>query len=293
MNILSLIFQFFSVFGQLILAVVGLSIIFGVMNIINFAHAAFIMLGAVFTTVLYNIYNFPLFIAIIVAALIVGIIGMFLEIMIIRKLYNRILDSLLATWAINIIIIQIILIWYGPRLRGVSIPFGSYRIWGYSFSIFSLFVFICSVGILVFLYWLFNNTRFGVKVRASMENKDLAESLGVNTSRIYFLVFGIGAFFSGLAGALFAPGMSISPMFGERFIPDAFSVVIIGGAAPLFGSFVGAMFLGLVYAFLAVIRDPFWGRLGIVFFTILAIRFLPGGFTELYEQLKQKRREGN
>jgi branched-subunit amino acid ABC-type transport system permease component len=281
----SLFYQFLTAFSFLVLASIGLSIIFGVMNIINFAHAAFIMLGAVLTVSLVNFFGFPLVVAMVAATLGVAGIGMLVERLVIRRLYHRILDCLLATWAINMIAIQLIFIFMGSSQKGVGVPFGFFTVQGISYATYNMVVGLVSIAILLLIYWLFRHTDFGMRVRASMENREMAEALGTSTSTIYLITFGIGSGLAGLTGALYAPLMPVSPFFGDRFLWRAFTVVIVGGADPLLGPLMSSTALGVVYSIL----NGFWGTvagsIGLLLVTMFFIRVFPQGFTGLHERL--------
>lgn len=281
MNSFSFFYQFLSTFSFLVLASAGLAIIFGVMNIINFAHAAFIMLGAVIAVSFVNRAGIPFGLSVILTTFSVAALGMLMERFIIRLLYKRILDCLLATWAINMIIVQAIFLWVGSSQPGVPVPFGSFTIEGISYATYSVFVSACAVLVLAFVYWLFRFTNFGLRVRASMDNRDMAEGLGANTSSIFSTTFGIGAGLAGFAGALYAPLMPISPFFGDKFLWRAFIVVIVGGADPLLGPFMSSAALGAVYSGLSWFWGTVVGSIGMLVVTMLFIRIMPRGFTGL------------
>ncbi len=289
LTLFNLFYQFINSFSFLILSAVGLTIIYGVMNVINFAHAAFIMLGAVTTVTLVNHFGIPLFLAIPMAALAVGAFGIIIERLVIKRLYERILDCLLATWAINLIVIQATLILLGPNQKGVPTPFGHFSIQKYSYSTYSVFVAAIGVAALLFLYWLFMNTDYGMRTRASIQNKNMAEALGTKTDRIYLITFAIGSSFSGLTGALYSPQMAISPFFGVQFLSNAFTVVIVGGADPLIGPFFSGSGLGLVYSILTGIWGTFVGTIGLLIITMIVIRLMPQGFTGVLERIKEMR----
>lgn len=282
-----LFYQILATFSFLVLSTAGLAIIFGVMNIINFAHAAFVMLGAVVMVYLVNIAAVPLFLAIPLAAIVVAAIGGVIEFTLIRRLYHRKLDCLLATWAINIIIVQGVFLCLGSSQPGVQQPFSSFSFDGVSYNAYEIFLAICAVAVLVSLLLLFRFTRFGLNVRAAMQNRDMAEGLGTNTKSMYLLTFALGAGLAGLTGALYAPLMPVSPFFGDRFLWRAFTVLIVGGADPLIGPLLSSLALGGVYGSLTWLWDSVAGSIGILLVTMLVIRLLPAGLTGLVNALRK------
>jgi len=281
-------YQFLSSFSFLALATIGLAVIFGVMNVINFAHAAFIMLGAVFAVTLVNVAGLPLILAAPAASIAVAGIGMAVEWLIIRRLYRRILDCLLATWALNVIIIQLVFILVGSSQPGVPAPFGSFSVGDISYATYNIVVAGLAVLVLAAVFLLFRHSDFGLRVRASMQNREMAEALGTNTARIYLLTFGIGSGLAGLTGAIYAPLMPISPFFGDGFLWRAFTVLIVGGADPLVGPLLSSAALGIVYSVL----NGFWGTLvgtvGLLVVTMLFIRLLPQGFSGLLLRFRRR-----
>lgn len=282
-----LFYQILATFSFLVLSTAGLAIIFGVMNIINFAHAAFVMLGAVVMVYLVNYAAVPLFLAIPIATIIVAVIGGLIEVTLIRRLYNRKLDCLLATWAINIIIVQGVFLWLGSSQPGVPQPFSSFTFDGVSYNAYEIFLAVCAVAVLIGVFLLFRFTRFGLNVRAAMQNRDMAEGLGTNTKSMYLLTFALGAGLAGLTGALYAPLMPVSPFFGDRFLWRAFTVLIVGGADPLIGPLLSSIALGGVYGSLTWLWDSVAGSIGILLVTMVVIRLLPAGLTGLVNALRK------
>lgn len=282
-----LFYQILATFSFLVLATSGLAIIFGVMNIINFAHASFVMLGAVVMVYIVNYTAVPVFLAIPLAAIVVALAGGVIEYTVIRRLYNRKLDCLLATWAINIIIVQAVFLWLGTSQPGVQQPFTSFEFQGVTYSAYEIFLAVCALGVLAALYVLFRFTNFGLHVRAAMQNRDMAEGLGTNTKSMYLLTFALGAGLAGLTGALYAPLMPVSPYFGDRFLWRAFTVLIVGGADPLIGPLLSSIALGGVYGTLTWLWDSVAGSIGILIVTMFFIRLMPSGFTGMFRSRRK------
>jgi len=283
MSFFDLIYQFMDNFSFLILSAVGLAIIFGMMGIINLAHGEFIMLGAYISTIATKA-GVPLPASILLSTLGVGIYGLVIDRLIINRLYGRTLDSVVATWGISMVMSQGMLRLFGPSLEGVSTPLGSVSFAGGTYSVYRIILFVLAVIVLIALYWFFMHTKFGLRSRATMQNNEIARSLGVNTNKVYSLTFMIGAAFAGLTGGLYAPTMAVSPTFGTGFLMPSFVTVIVGGANPLIGTFFSGGVLGVVNSILDAIWGTFYGRLGLLLVAIVVIRLLPFGISGLVEK---------
>lgn len=280
---MNIAYQLMDSFAFLVLSALGLAIIFGMMGIVNLAHGEFIMLGAYITTLLARA-GVPLPIAIAGAAAAVGVFGLIVDRLIVRHLYNRPLDSVVATWGISLILGQGMLILMGPSLQGVSTPLGSFTVDGSAYSYYRIVLFVCALALLLLMYWLFMHTNFGLRSRATMQNRAVAQSLGTNTSGMYTITFMIGSAFAGLTGGLFAPTMSISPTFGSSFIMQSFVTVIVGGANPLVGTVLSGGALSAVNSTLSMLYGTLIGKLGLLLVAILFIRVFPLGFSGLVEK---------
>lgn len=279
----NILFQVADSFTFLVLSAIGLAIIFGMMGIINLAHGEFIMLGAYMTTYAATL-GIPLPIAILLGAVGVGIFGFIIDRLIIRHLYGRPLDSVVATWGISLIMGQGILILLGPTLQGVSTPLGSFSVGDITYSTYRIVLVFIAFLLLMLMYWIFMHTKFGLRSRATMQNHEIAKSLGTNTTRMYTITFVVGSVFAGLAGGLYAPTMSISPTFGSGFLMESFVTVIVGGANPLVGTVISGGALGVVNSGLSYVFGTFIGRLGLLVVAIIFIRVWPSGFSGLLEK---------
>jgi len=274
-------YQFFDSFAFLVLASLGLAVIFGMMGIINLAHGEFIMIGAYMTATLTRA-GVPFFpVAILVAGAVVGVYGLVVERLVVRYFYRRPLDSVVATWGIGLIMSQGTLILLGPTFEGVSTPFGWFAVGPNTFSVYRVVLGVCALVLLATLYLVFMYTKFGLHARATMQNPEIARSLGVNTARVYAVTFMIGSALAGLTGGLFAPTTTIVPNFGTGFTLEAFTTVIVGGANPLTGTILSAGLLGFIFSGLSSVWSTFVGRIGLLVATIIVIRFLPLGLSGL------------
>ena len=275
-EIFSIAFQFADVFAFLILAAAGLAIIFGMMGIINMAHGEFITCG-IYVTVIGVQNGLPLPVAQACGALSAGIIGVILERTIIHRLYDRPLDSILATWGISLIVTQGMLVTLGSSWPGIGTPAGSFEVSPYTFSTYRVVLFVAAVVVMIGIYWLFMRTSFGVLARATMQNARMARALGVRTPRIYAASFGIGAALAGLCGALYAPTMTLIPTMGVTFIVEAFVTVVVGGSNVLLGTVPAAAILGVIRSALNAWQGQIVGQIGMLIAVILVIRVLPQG----------------
>ncbi len=274
------LYQFGDAAAFLVLSACGLAIIFGMMGVINLAHGEFIMGGA-YVTATVSKMGAPLPLAILCGALAAGLVGILLERLVIRHLYNRPLDTIVATWGISLIVSQGTLILLGPSLTDMSTPLGSVKIGDLAYSVYRFALMGIAAAILAGLYALFNFTRFGVLARATIQVPHMAESLGVNTRLIYSLTFGIGAALAGATGGLYAPTMSLVPTMGAQFIMEAFVTVVVGGGDVFLGTAPAGVALGFVKALMTTWQGQLAGQIGLLVAVILVIRILPRGISGL------------
>jgi urea ABC transporter permease protein UrtB len=277
-RIFAMLYQFGDTFAFLVIACAGLAVIFGMMGVINLAHGEFIMCGA-YVTASTARAGLPLPLAILAGALVSGIVGMFVERLVIRHLYHRPLDSIIATWGISLIATQGVLIVLGSTMMGVGTPLGSIEVGERSYSLYRIVLMVCALGLLGGLYLLFYHTRFGVIARATIQKPQMALALGVNTGRMYGLTFGLGAALAGLAGGLYAPTMTMVPTMGSTFIVESFVTVVVGGADIFVGAAPAAAILALIKAGLTAWYGQLFGQIGLLVTVILVIRILPGGLS--------------
>jgi len=276
----SVLYQFADVFSFLILSAAGLAIIFGMMGVINMAHGELIMCGAYVTVGLVH-GGFPLPLAQLCGTLAAGLIGVVIELLLVRKLYKRPLDSLLATWGLSLVVTQSMLIIFGSSLAGIGTPPGSFTVGDYTFSTYRLVLMGGAIAALALIYFIFMRTRFGLHARATMQNAAIAQALGVKVGNIYALSFGIGAALAGFCGALFAPTMTLIPTMGATFIVESFVTVVIGGSNVLLGTAPAGLFLAAVRTLLNASAGQIVGQIGMLIAVILIIRILPEGISGL------------
>ncbi len=272
------VYQVADTFAFLILSASGLAIIFGMMGVINLAHGEFIMCGA-YVTVLSARAGLPLPLAMLLGALTAGVVGIVIEYLVIRRLYKRLFDSIVATWAISLIATQGMLIVAGPSIEGLKTPFGSFEVGGLSFSSYRITLAAAALLILAGIYWLFVRTKFGVRARATIQNPAMARALGVDTDRVYALTFGLGAALAGLTGALYAPTMTTVPTMGSAFIVQSFVTVVVGGADVFLGAAPAAAILAFIQSLLTASYGQLIGQVGLLVTVIVVVRILPKGIS--------------
>ena len=238
--------------SRLFLIAVGLSLIFGVLGVLNFAHGAFYMIGAYVALAVTNNVVDNFWLAVVAGAVVVGLIGVLIEVGTIRPLYGRIeseLDQLIVTFGFVLIIHEAVRFIWGSQPYTVDAPAVldfSVAIGGSTFSAYRLFVIAAAFVVMVALWLFITKTYFGALVRGTSSDREMASMLGVDVPRLYTGVFFLGSFLAGLGGALAAPLQSVSPALGDQVIIDAFIVVVIGGLGSLLGAFIGAMIIGLL-----------------------------------------------
>jgi len=290
-NGLNLLFQFLDSFAFIVLAAVGLAIIFGIMGVINLAHGEFIMVGAYGTTLSANA-GLPLPLAMLVGVAVTTVFGLVVERLIVRRFYDRLLDSMVATWGLSLVMIEGARVIFGNSLPAVGTPLGTIRYGdGFSTSVYSVVLAAASVLVIAGVYWLFTRTDYGMRARATIQNESMARALGVDTERTYMLTFGVGSALAGLTGALYAPTLSIGPGLGTSFLVEAFVAVVVGGTNVILGTLLGGSVLGVINAVFSNLYGTFFGRIALLLFTIVVLRFLPQGVTGLVETIRERRQQ--
>lgn len=285
-TIFSMMYQFGDAFAFLVISCAGLAVIFGMMGIINLAHGEFIMCGAYVTATVARA-GVPLPLAILAGALVAALVGMLVERLVIRHLYQRPLDSIIATWGISLIATQGVLILLGPTMAGVGTPLGSMAMGERSYSVYRLVLFATALGLLGALFLLFYRTRFGVIARATIQKPDMARALGVDTRSVYGLTFGLGAGLAGLAGGLYAPTMTMVPTMGATFIVESFVTVVVGGADIFVGAAPAAAILAVIKASLTAWYGQLFGQIGLLVAVIIVIRVMPGGLSVFLKRFQR------
>jgi urea transport system permease protein len=276
----------------LLLAAIGLAITFGVMGVINMAHGEMVMLGAYTTFVVQQVirdhdpalFDFSLALAIPLAFVVAGLVGMLIERGIIRFLYGRPLETLLATWGVSLILQQAVRTAFGPTNREVDTPSfmsGSFALGQITITYNRLWIIFLTLAVFVFLLGVLRFTRFGLEMRAVTQNRAMAAAMGIRTGRIDALTFGLGSGIAGIAGVALSQIDNVSPNLGQGYIIDSFMVVVFGGVGNLWGTLVGALTLGIANKFLEPYAGAVLGKIAILVLIILFIQKRPRGLFAL------------
>lgn len=262
----------------LILVSLGLAVIFGMMKVINLAHGEFIMLGA-YVCVLCANASAPLWLAFLVAAVAVGLFGILVERLMIRFLYGRIVDTLLATWGLSLFLVGLVTTIFGPQGRSIPVSFGNVTFGQMNFSSYNFILIFIAVAMLAVTWSLARFTTFGLLARGTMQDAATASALGVNRSLTYMVTFGYGAALAGLAGAALVPITGASPTMGLFFVAKAFINVIIGGHLPLIGTMAASVLFGTIDGFVSYIWSSVLGEVSVLIVAVVLLRLLPLGIT--------------
>ena len=286
----ALISQFligFSVAAILVIGAIGLAVIFGVAGVINMAHGQFIMVGA-YTAAVVGQLGGNTFLAIPVAFVVVSLLGLVVERGIIQWIYDRPLETLLATWGVGIILEVLMKVIFGPELYYVGAPRildGGVRFIGrLPYPYYRLFLIgLATVMVLATLYLIFR-TDFGLKVRAVRRNRAMAGCLGIDTARIDMLIFMYGSGLAGIAGAVLAPIKSVSTTMGFSYAVGSYMVIVLGGVGNLLGVPTGGFLIGEGETLLAYKFNSVIGQLLVFVAIVIAIRVFPRGIFGYHER---------
>ena len=267
----------------------GLAITFGVMGVINMAHGEMVMLGAYATFVVQGLLppslsQWSLAIALPLAFLVAGAVGVLIERLIIRFLYGRPLETLLATWGVSLILQQTVRTIFGANNKEVTAPdfmSGSVQWGGLSITAGRLWIIALAILVFVALQFVLRATPFGLRMRAVTQNRRMASSMGISTGRIDMLAFGLGSGIAGIAGVALSQIDNVSPNLGQGYIIDSFMVVVLGGVGNLWGTLLGALTLGLANKLLEPVIGAVLGKILLLVFIILFIQKRPRGLFAL------------
>ena len=277
----------------LLLAALGLAITFGLMGVINMAHGEMLMLGAYLTFVVQNLFKeylpgyFELYLiaAIPVSFLGSALVGIILERGIIRHLYGRPLETLLATWGISLILIQTIRLVFGAQNVEVANP--SYLSGGvevmngivFPYSRIAIIIFV--VGVVISIWMLLQKTSLGLQVRAVTQNREMASCMGISTYKVDMYTFGLGSGVAGLGGLALSQIGNVGPELGQLYIVDSFMVVVLGGVGNIAGTVAGALSLGIFNKFLEPVAGAVLGKIIVLVLIIVVIQKRPQGLFSL------------
>ena len=276
----------------LLLAAIGLAVTFGVMGVINMAHGEMVMIGAYATFLVQEafrqwapgLFDLSILVALPVAFLVSGAVGVAIERSVIRWLYGRPLETLLATWGLSLALQQAVRSIFGPTNREVGAPSwmsGAFELGGLTITYGRLWIVVFAFLVFGALLVALRKTWFGLSIRAVTQNRSMANAMGIRTARVDALTFGLGSGIAGLAGVALSQIDNVSPNLGQGYIIDSFMVVVFGGVGNLWGTLVGALALGGVNKFLEPYAGAVLGKILVLIFIILFIQRRPRGLFAL------------
>lgn len=263
----------------LMLVALGLAIVFGMMDIVNLAHAEWVTIGAYALAVAQAVGGKGAFwLALLVAPAVGALLGWCLERLIIRLLYDRPLDTLLATYAVSLIVQKALELIFGTQPMLVYAPFnGAVPVPGGSYPVYRLFVIGVALTVTASCWLLFARTRFGTQLRAVIQHPAMAEAAGIDTRHLNRIAFCGGAALASLAGVLVAPMVSVESHLGVAYLAKAFFVIVLGGIGSIAGSILGSAVIGTAETLLGYRVDPSLASAIVLILSIVVIRFRPQG----------------
>lgn len=252
--------------------------IMGHMSVVNMAHGECIMLGAYVCYYLYTVLNVPYLISLVMSFLITALFGAAVERIIIRKLYGRTAETLLATYALSLIIKQLVNLICGSELKYVAVPFdGNISLFGVTVPLYNIFIIIITAAVLLITWIIFYKTPFGMEMRAATGNRSMAECLVINCRAVDTLTFAYGVGLAGLAGAVLAPIRGVSPFMGASYVTDSFMNVCVGGLQSLPGTALSSLLIGQSTSLLGGVWNEVNAKMLVFLIVVVIIRFRPDG----------------
>jgi branched-chain amino acid transport system permease protein len=215
----------------------------------------------------------------IIAPIVVGVIGLVIERLIIRHLYGRMIDTMLATWGLSLLLVGIVTLIFGSSAVGVPTPIPGYTLGAYQMSGYNLFIIALAAVVMLGMWIVLRHTRLGLVARGAMQNPDVASALGYDPKKVYMTTFAIGAALAGLAGGALAPLTGLLPSSGGAYIAKTFITVITGGAAVLSGTLSSAAMFGAVNQIVSFASTPVIGEIAMLALAIVLLRLMPQGIT--------------
>jgi urea transport system permease protein len=257
----------------------GLAVVFGMMRVINLAHGEFVMLGG-YTTIACSKAGIDIYFAmLVIAPLAVGLVGLIVERVIIRWLYGRIIDTMLATWGLSLLLIGLVTLIFGNTAVSVPAPIPGYELGNYQMGGYNLFIIAITALLLISMWAVLRLTRAGLIARGAMQGPDVVASLGYDPNKVYMITFTVGAALSGLAGGVLAPLTGLLPSSGGAYIAKAFITVITGGVAVIAGTLSSAVVFGVINQLVSFASTPVVGEIAMLALAIILLRLMPQGIT--------------
>jgi branched-chain amino acid transport system permease protein len=263
----------------LLIATLGLAVVFGLMGVVNLAHGEFLMIGA-YAALLSTRQGLPFWAAVTVAVSISAAFGAVVEVLIIRRLYHRIFDTMLATWGLSLVLYQASVMMFGAVTPGLGFSFPSVAIGAYSLSSYLLVLVVIAALLVVALYWLLTRSNYGILARAVVQDPQMSAAIGIDAARINTATFALGCGLAGFAGAVLSPIVPATPGMGFAFVVKAFLAVVVAGPLTLSGTIVASGALGALANVAASLWSAVLGDLLFFGMTIALLRFFPRGISE-------------
>lgn len=262
----------------------GLAVIFGMMRVINLAHGEFVMIGG-YTTIMSAKAGVNIFVSmLLLAPLVVGLLGWLVERLLVRRLYGRMIDTMLATWGLSLLLIGLITLIFGNTPVSVPAPIGGYSVAGYQVSGYNLFIIAVAAVVMAGLWTVLRFTRAGLVARGAIQAPEVVATLGHDTRAIYLRTFVAGAALAGLAGGVLAPLTGLLPTSGTTYVAKAFITVIVGGPSIVAGVLSSAAGFGTVTQLVFFNSTPVLGEMAMLLLAIVLLRLMPRGISGRFFQ---------
>ncbi|MFN5812368.1 MAG: branched-chain amino acid ABC transporter permease [Burkholderiales bacterium] len=257
----------------------GLAVVLGKMRVINQAPGELVIIGGDTTHACakagINIY----FAMLVVSPLVVGILGLLVERLVVRQLYGRMIDTMLATWGLSLLMVGIVTFIFGNTAVSVPAPIPGYELGEFQMGGYNLFIIGIATLLIICMWLVMRFTRLGLVARGAMQSADVASSLGYDPKRVYMWTFAVGAALSGLAGGVLAPLTGLLPSSGGAYIAKAFITVITGGAAVITGTLSSSVIFGTINQIVSFGSTPVIGEIAMLAFAVVLLRLMPQGIT--------------
>ena len=271
--------EVFYVIAVLVLISIGLAVVFGMMRVINLAHGEFLTLGG-YAAIVSHGWGVNIYLAMmVVAPLTVAVFGLIVERLIIRRLYGRLINTMLATWGLSLVMMGGFAMIFGNTTTGIASPIGGGTVGNYQISGYTLLIIAVALLVLGLVYLVLVATRAGLIARGTMQNSEMSSAYGFNPSRIYMLTFTGGAALSGLAGGVLAPLVGLNPASGANYIAKAFIAVISGGSSIVTGTIASTALYGTVSHVFTVLSTPVIGEIALLVAALILLKMLPTGIS--------------
>jgi branched-chain amino acid transport system permease protein/urea transport system permease protein len=257
--------------------VLGLAVVFGLLGVLNIAHGEFIMVGA-YCAYVVEAGGWPFLAAVPLAIMVCGALGLVVERGLIRPLYRRPFDTLIATWGLSLLLRKIAEAIFGLGYKSLAMPVaGTIRVFGAEYPTYRLILILCCSGALIALLAWYQNSRTGTRIKAMVGNPELAEAYGISVKRLAANTFVIGTCLAGLAGVMVAPLVPVQPFMGLDYILKAFFVLVVGGLGSVLGLISGAVAIGGIDSIVSAVIDGTYGYLTVLVLAILFLWLKPRG----------------